>query len=215
MKRLAIIGAGDLGQQLAHHAAATGRFRIAGFFDDVQPAGTQIGDYPTLGKLSLIEDAYRLGSFDELLVGIGYRHMAFRHDIFERLHRSIPFARLIHPGAWVDPDCVIEPGVVIYPGCVVDHQTRIGANSLLNVGCVLAHHGQVGQSCFFGPGVRVAGYVRIGDRCVLGIGSILIDNVTLSAGVRTGAGAVVVGSLDEAGLYVGMPARLIKGDSSL
>jgi sugar O-acyltransferase (sialic acid O-acetyltransferase NeuD family) len=215
LKRLAIIGAGDLGQQIAHHAEATSQFSIAGYFDDFQAVATVVGAHPVLGKLDAIEDAHRRGMFDQLLLGIGYKHLALRHAIYQRLHDRVPFARLVHPAAWVDPSAIVEPGVIIYPGCVIDQCTRIGANTLLNLGCVLAHHGQIGRSCFFGPGVRLAGFVNVGERCLLGIGSVVIDNVTLAADVRTGGGAVVTGNLGQAGLYVGVPARLIKGESCL
>ena len=38
MTRIAIIGAGDMGQQIAHMGAANG-YSIAGFFDDYHNAG--------------------------------------------------------------------------------------------------------------------------------------------------------------------------------
>ena len=46
--------------------------------------------------------------------------------------------------------------------------------------------------------------------CFLGVGSVVTDSVRLAAGVQTGAGAVVTASLEEAGLYVGMPARRLR-----
>jgi serine acetyltransferase len=52
--------------------------------------------------------------------------------------------------------------------------------------------------------------VRV-DRCsTLGIGTVVIDNVSITSGVRTGAGAVVIEDIAEPGLYVGIPARFKK-----
>jgi UDP-3-O-[3-hydroxymyristoyl] glucosamine N-acyltransferase len=86
----------------------------------------------------------------------------------------------------------------------------IGANALLNVGCVIAHHSSIGAGCFLSPAVKIAGFVRV-DRCsTLGIGTVVIDNVSITSGVRTGAGAIVIEDIAEPGLYVGIPARFKK-----
>lgn len=207
MKRLAIVGAGDLGLQLAHLAAATGTCRLVGFFDDTRPLHTEIGGVPVLGGIDDVVSAHDAGDFDALLIGIGYRHLAFRHQLYERFAGRIPFATVMHPSAIVDPDCQIGPGSVIYPGCVLDMGVTIGANVLLNVGCVIAHDSRVGDSCFFSPAVKLAGFVRVEASSTLGIGTIVIDNVIITSGVRTGAGAVVIDSITQPGLYLGVPAR--------
>lgn len=210
MSRICIIGAGDLGIQLAHHSGALHDTKIVGFFDDFHKAGAFVSDIPVLGNVGDVLDAYTRHEFDELLIGIGYKHLAFRHELYERFCQRIPFARLVHPDAWVDSTCIIEPGAVIYPGCVVDMFSVIGANALLNVGCVIAHHSSIGAGCFLSPAVKIAGFVRV-DRCsTLGIGTVVIDNVSITSGVRTGAGAIVIEDIAEPGLYVGIPARFKK-----
>lgn len=208
MKRLAIIGAGDLGQQLAHHARLLPDTEVVGFFDDFRALGSRVDEIAVLGRIDEVEACFGRQGFDQLLVGIGYKHLALRQALYERFSPAIPFARLIHPTAWVDPSAVIEPGAVVYPGCVVDLAARIGANSLLNVGCVVAHHSVIGAGCFLAPGVRVAGFVQVGEQTNLGIGTVIVDHVSIAPRVRTGAGAVVVRSIEAAGLYLGVPARM-------
>lgn len=210
MKRLAIVGAGDLGLQLAHLAAATDTYRLVGFFDDTREPNTKVGGAPALGSIDNVAAAHAAGDFDALLIGIGYRHLAFRHQLYERFSGHIPFATLIHPSAIVDPGCRVGPGSVIYPGCVLDMGVVIGANVLLNVGCIIAHDSCVEDSCFFSPAVKLAGFVRVEASSTLGIGTIVIDNVVITSGVRTGAGAVVVDSITQPGLYLGVPARFKK-----
>ena len=41
MKKLALIGAGDLGQQIAWHAKQDGHYEVVGFFDDYATVGQQ------------------------------------------------------------------------------------------------------------------------------------------------------------------------------
>lgn len=211
MNRVAIIGAGDLGKQIAHHARATPDVSITGFFDDFQQPRSRIADIPVLGRIESVSMHYQEGAFDSLLIGIGYKHLSFRQSLFERFQRDIPFARMVHPTAWLDETCRIEPGAIIFPGCILDMGTVVGANALLNTGCVIAHDSIIGSGCFLSPGVKLAGFVVVEPSSTLGIGTVVIDSVIISSGVRTGAGAVVTGNLSAPGLYVGVPARFKKG----
>lgn len=211
MKRLAIIGAGDLGLQLANLARATGEYALAGFFDDTRSPGEMAAGAPVLGSVADIDAVFDEGTFSDLVVGVGYKHLAFRQALFGRFSARIPFATLVHPSAIIDASCRLGPGTAIYPGCVLDMDAEVGANALLNAGCVIAHHSKVGAGCFLSPAVSVAGFVSIEPGCVLGIGTVVIDNVRIASGVRTGAGAVVTRDLEQPGLYLGIPARFAKG----
>lgn len=210
MKRLAIIGAGDLGVQLAHLAEATGQYTLAGFFDDTRMPGGTVSGATILGNVDAIADLHAQGSFDCLVVAIGYKHLRARKAIYERFAGTIAFATLVHPSAIVDPTCTLGEGAVIYTGCVLDMDAKIGANTLLNAGCVIAHHSEIGDSCFLSPAVGIAGFVTVAPGCVLGIGTVVIDNIHIASGTRTGAGAVVTRSIKQPGLYLGIPARFSK-----
>lgn len=210
MKRLAIIGAGDLGLQLANLASSTGDYSLSGFFDDTRNRGDIIANAEVLGGLADIRSSFAQGDFDCLVVAIGYRHLTRRQAIHTEHAGSIPFATLIHPSAIVDPSCRIDEGAVIYPGCVLDMGAAIGANTLLNAGCVVAHHSQIGSGCFLSPVVSIAGFVSVEPGCVLGIGTVVIDNLRIASYCRTGAGAVVTCNLEKPGLYLGVPARFAK-----
>lgn len=210
MRRLAIIGAGDLGVQLAHLAGACGGHALAGFFDDVRAPGDAVAGSCVLGGVDAVAGLYEQGHFDCLAVAIGYRHMAARQALYRRFAGTIPFATLVHPSAIVDPTCVVGEGATIYAGCVLDMEARIGANTLLNAGCVVAHHSEVAEGCFLSPAVSIAGFVNVEPGCVLGIGTVVIDNVRIAAGTRTGAGAVVTRAIERPGLYLGIPARFAK-----
>jgi len=205
--RLAIIGAGAFGRQVAHHAKAIDGVSVVGFFDDTMMPGTSFSDAVILGPLTAVLESYARGEFDEVVIAIGYKHMARRHALYEELCNSVPFARVIHPTAWIDPSATIGPGAIIYPRCAIDMQVEIAGNAMLNVGCFVAHDSQIGKSCFLSPGVNVAGFVKVEHSVQLGIGAVVIDNVNIASGVRVAAGAVVVGDIDSPGLYLGVPAR--------
>jgi sugar O-acyltransferase (sialic acid O-acetyltransferase NeuD family) len=210
MKRLAIIGSGDLGEQIAWHATNDNQYQVVGFFDDFAEMGVAKHGLPVLGKVADVRTSYANGVFDELLLAIGYKHFEQRMHIFDSLKNEIPFGRLIHSSAYVDDSVKLGRGVVIYPGCVVDMKSHLHDNVLLNAGVVVAHDTTIGSHSFLSPGVKVAGFVRVGNCVSLGIGTAVVDNLTIADYSRTGAGAVVIESITDPGLYVGVPARYKK-----
>jgi sugar O-acyltransferase (sialic acid O-acetyltransferase NeuD family) len=210
LKRLAIIGSGDLGEQIAWHAASDNHYDVVGFFDDFAEKGSIRHGIPVLGKTENIPTAFTQGEFDELLLAIGYKHFAQRMRLFNVFKDVVPFGRLIHTSAYIDPSVFVGRGVVVYPGCVVDMKSRIEDNVLLNAGVVVAHDTVIGAHSFLSPAVKVAGFVRVGNCVSLGIGTAVVDNLLIEDGVRTGAGAVVIDNLTQPGLYVGVPARYKK-----
>ena len=208
--KLAIIGSGDLGQLIAHHARLTGKFQVVGFFDDFAAAGTLREDVPVISGTADVLDCFKKGVFDQLLVAVGYKHFEARQSFFTRFNKEVPFATLIHPSAIVDPSCSIGAGSVVLSGCILDMNVKIGQNVLLNTGAMVAHDSEVGDHSFLAPRCNIAGFVQIGQKNFVGIGANVIDNLRTVSGIHIGGGALVSKSLDEVGLYVGVPARKIK-----
>ncbi|SHL54354.1 NeuD/PglB/VioB family sugar acetyltransferase [Hymenobacter psychrotolerans] len=207
--RIAIIGGGALGQQMAQHLRQQGR-RVAGFFDDTLPRGATAAG-AVLGPIAAAPDLHAAGAFDELLLGVGYQHLEQRQQLFEQLAAAgVPFGQFVHPSAYIDASVQLGPGTFISPGCVLDLNVQLAANVLLYTGCVVAHDTHIGAHTLLGPGVRLAGRVQVGSRCFLGIGTTVIDSLELGADVRTGGGTVVIQDLPEPGTYVGVPARRLR-----
>lgn len=212
MNRLAIIGAGELGEQIANLAISDSYYTVVGFFDDTLSEGEKCLDIPVVGKLNNIEALYRAGLFDSLVIAIGYKHLSLRDRLFEELQNHIPFATIVHPSCIVDGSVSMGQGVVCYPGCILDKKVVIGDNVILNNGCIVSHDSRVGRSAFLAPGVTLAGFVEVGKRVNLGIGTTVSDQVRVANDVRTGAGAVVVSDLLDKGLYFGVPAKLYRSN---
>ena len=208
-KRLAIIGAGHLGQQIAHYAITDGHYDEVVFFDDVTKEERVCG-HKVLGSTQEVEKAFENGEFDELLIGIGYKHLAVRKDMFERFKENIPFGKIVHSSSWIDSSAPIMPGTVIYPNCCVDAHAKIDNNTVLNVSCTIAHDTVIGKHCFLSPRVAVAGFVTVGNLCVLGINATIIDNIAIKENTRLGGATVVIKNIEKPGLYVGNPAKFIR-----
>ncbi len=102
---------------------------------------------------------------------------------------------------------LMAKGIFIAHGAHIGPHTRIGTGSILNTHCVVEHDCHIGNYSHISVNATVAGNCSIGDFVTIGAGATVIDGVKISAQVTIGAGAVVVADIDEAGTYVGIPAR--------
>jgi len=206
---LAIIGAGDLGQQIAHYAIHDNHYDDVVFFDDFTTS-TEIAGHKVLGKTSDVASFYSHQVFTELLIGIGYKHLDIRKKLFNQFENKIPFGTLIHSTCWIDQTATVKPGCVLYPNCSVDAHATINSNSILNINCSISHHSQVGAHCFLSPRVAMAGFVLIEEQVIIGINATIIDNLKICKNTQIGGGTVVIGDILNGGLYVGNPAKFVR-----
>ena len=210
MKKLAIIGSGDLGQLIAYHAVTDKQFEVVGFFDDYAVENTTINKVKVLGTIADIETLYKQNVFDVIICGIGYKHLEFREKLFHDLQHKIEFANLIHSSCYIDASCNLGKGIFMLPSSVLDFNVTIADNVVINVASAIAHDSKIGSHTFISPRVAIAGFVIVGKRCNIGINSTIIDNITIADNVQTGGGTVVNKDLKNKGLYVGNPARFIR-----
>lgn len=210
MKKIGIIGSGDLGQQLMYHLSTDTTDVVVGYYDDFQVSEKIVNGVPILGKIEKIEEHFSKGIFDELIIGIGYKHLEFKKNIFQKFQGKIPFYTFIHSSAYVDKSTKIGEGSVVYPRCVIDKTVEIGNNVLLNLSCTISHDSKVGNHSFLSPSVVVAGFTQIGEECIIGINSTIIDNIIISPKTQIVGGSVVVKNIEKSGLYVGNPVRFIR-----
>lgn len=211
MKKLLIIGAGDLGQQIAHFVTTDNQFEVVGYVDDWQEKGTIINGKPVLGCIDDLLKLYANGQFEEVLIGIGYKHFEFRKRLYEKYKDSISFATFVHSSCYVDPTVEIGKGVVVYPRCIIDKNARVFDNVIIDFGAGIGHDSSIGQHSFIAPMTALGGSVGVGEMCFIGIGSTIIDHIQITNSITVGGGAVVVKNIVEPnGIYVGNPARFLK-----
>lgn len=120
------------------------------------------------------------------------------------------YARVVSEAAWVHATVEIGEGVVVAPGAVLSLDAVIGSHSLIGIGASVSHHTLLGRFVTLSPGVTVAGRCTFGDGVFLGVGAVVSNEVSIASGAVIGAGAVVVDSIDEPGVYIGVPARKIR-----
>lgn len=209
MKTLAIIGSGDLGQQIAHFAISDKHYDDVVFFDDFSKEKA-VNGFSIIGNSDSIENEFSKNSFDELIIGIGYNHIEIRKKMYQRFDGKVPFGKIIHSTSWIDKNSKIGVGCVIYPSCSVDSNVVIENNIIINIGCVIAHDTRIQNHCFLSPRVALAGFIDIEEQCIIGINTTIIDNIKVKAKTIIGGGTVVIKNIEKAGLYVGNPHKFIR-----
>lgn len=101
----------------------------------------------------------------------------------------------IHPGATLGPRLFIDHGA----GVVIGETAVVGAD-------VTIYHGVTLGGTSLGPGKR---HPTIGDRVTLGAGAKVLGNLTVGDDSRIGANAVLVRSVEDHSVVVGVPGQVI------
>jgi len=120
------------------------------------------------------------------------------------------FHTVIAETTWISATATIGRGVIIAPQCVVSANAVVGDHVLLNIGSSVSHDTVIGDFVTLSPGVAIAGRCTVGAGVFIGIGAFVSDGITIAPGSVIGAGAVVVENIDLPGVYVGVPARLVR-----
>lgn len=205
MKNLVIIGAGGHGKVAADIALKMNKWERIEFLDDTYNLEATMGievTGRTESVVSKIKDS-------DIFVAIGKSEVREeKTKQLEELDASI--ATLIHPDAVIGTDVKIGNGTVIMARVVVNCSTEIGKGSIINTGATVDHDCRIGDYVHVCPGVNIAGGVEICYNTWIGIGSTVINNIRICSNCYLGAGAVATKDIDNAGTYIGCPARKIK-----
>jgi sugar O-acyltransferase (sialic acid O-acetyltransferase NeuD family) len=124
---------------------------------------------------------------------------------------------LVSPALVMEPDRVfassIGPGSQILAGAIINPGAVIGKGVIVNSGAIVEHDCHVGDYCHVAPGSVVGGGARLGAGVLLGSNATVLPGVCVAEAAVIGAGAVVTSDITEAGTYVGVPARRLRGSS--
>jgi len=146
-------------------------------------------------------------------VAIGIGTPAVRRRIAAEL-ALLPLLRapnLIHPQAGVDVRHVqLGIGNVITRGTVFTCDIRVGDFNVFNLNATVGHDCNIGSFNVVNPGCNISGGVTMGDACLLGTGCQVLEGLSMVSDVTAGGGALVGKNITVAGVYVGVPARLMQ-----
>jgi len=195
-----IIGAGGHAKVVIASLHANS-IACAGVFDDDRSLwGEKILDIPILGAVEELRDLPSIVAVN----AIG--NNSTRRAISERF-RNVNWLTVIHPNTWIHSSVKIGCGTVVFAGSVIQPDTIIGKHTIINTSASVDHDCVIGDFCHIAPGCHIAGGVKIGNEVFLGIATAVIPCVSIVSNTVIGAGATVIENIDNAGVYIGTPAR--------
>jgi sugar O-acyltransferase (sialic acid O-acetyltransferase NeuD family) len=127
--------------------------------------------------------------------------------------KNFKFPTIIHPNVSLDKRAErlkIGQGVIICSKNVLTTDIKIESFVHLNLACTIGHDTVIGSFSTISPGVNISGNVKLGKNTFVGTNATILENISIVSKVIIGAGAVVSKDLNEAGTYVGIPAKKTK-----
>ena len=118
---------------------------------------------------------------------------------------------VVHPRATVSPWATVGLGSFVAAQAVLAPGAWVGLGVIVNHGAVVDHDVAVGDFSHVAPHAALGGFVQIGARVLIGAGAVVLPGVRIDNDVIVGAGAVVCDDIEIPGIYVGVPARRVKG----
>ena len=199
--KLVIIGASGQGKVVADIARLDGYKDIV-FLDDNEDIKKCSG-FPVVGKTSDAE------SIDGVLfVAIG--NAKKRQQLMEK-YRDREQPVLVHPNAVIACDVEIGEGSVVMAGAVINTGATIGRGVIVNTSSSIDHDCVIGDYVHVAVGAHICGNVLVGNMTWIGASATIIQGIKIGSEVMIGAGAVVVRDVLAVGMYVGVPAKMVKG----
>lgn len=199
-KKLVIMGFGGHARSVADVALACGYTQLL-FVEPSARAHENFLGHPVIAQWN--------GSH-----GAGWDAFAASGDGRQRLQQCQEIARHGLPlVSLLSPLASLGAGSLMEAGCFVGHHAhigplaRVGKACIVNTGAVVEHEASVGDYSHVAVNACIAGRSHIGAFCMLGAAATLINALSVTDGVRIGAGAVVCAAITMPGTYVGVPAR--------
>jgi sugar O-acyltransferase (sialic acid O-acetyltransferase NeuD family) len=207
MKKIAIIGAGGLGMEIADLIRAIGGYELVGFFDDNRSKqGGMINHLPVLGTISELRQSTPL---DCIVIAIA--NPGLKQAIYDATkHYELEYPNLIHPSVILGSNVSMGIGTIICANTIISTNVKLHDFVTINPQCGIGHEGELHSFSSLYWNVHLGGNTTIGPGCELGTSSTIIQGLSVTQRVILGAGAVVVRDILDEGTYVGVPAKKIK-----
>lgn len=206
MKKIAIIGAGGFGKEVAFLLERTRNWEIIGFFDDDE-CMEEVYGYRVLGN---IESLLNIDSEISVVCAIG--NSLVRKDVISRIqgNKNLKFPTVIDPSVIYGKGVEFGRGNIICAGTILTVDIVIGDFNIINLCSTIGHDVKMGSYNTIFPSVNISGFIETGNYVEIGTGTKAIQNLTIGENAIIGAGSVVIRDIPANTVSVGAPSKVIK-----
>jgi sugar O-acyltransferase (sialic acid O-acetyltransferase NeuD family) len=185
----------------------TGEFKIVGFLDDTEVAGTVKKGYAIFGGFKDYSDISKRENCINVVLAIGDNW--WRRKIYNELKQfGFHFPIIKHPSAVIASTSKLGDGSVVLANAHVGPGAHVGNVCILNSGSSVDHDCRLSDYCSLGPGVFMGGLVEIGECSHIGVGASISDRKKIGKHTVVGTGSVVVHDIPDFVVAYGNPAAV-------
>lgn len=208
-EKIVVIGGGGHAKVIISVLNRIKKYHVVGYTDSENKG--ELLKVPFLGNDSQLKKLYENG-VNKAVIGIGQIKSALlRRNLFDLLiNIGFDLPAIIATSATVNEGVEVGIGTVIMDGVVVNCGTKIGSCSIINTHSSVDHDCEIGSFSHIAPGVTISGNVIIGNNVLIGTGASVIHSIKIISDSIIASGSSVQKSINKAGIYRGVPARMIK-----
>ena len=213
-KPIVIIGGGEHGQMMHHYFSKHTDIEVCGFaVERKYNRGGKIAALPVIDFEDIV--TFFPPSEYNVFVAITYVNLNKERARLYNAAKALGygFVSYVDPSSTVDDTAIIGDNVVIFENNVIQYHSVVEDNTVMQAGGVLAHRSILHENVWAAACCAIAGMSEIGSNSFLGNNTTIGNDVLVPENTIIGAGAVVYKSLDEPGVYVGNPCRMISNTS--
>lgn len=177
--KIALVGAGPLGLNVAGVVKRLPNFELIGFIDNKEGP---VGDIDVLGGDSILGRLLQDG-VDHLVVCIGNPERRIERAT-ELRNAGFKLPAVVHPSANLGVGVMIGCGSIVLPGAIVLPDARVGDFAVVEAGAFVGHDTILGAGALLGARSLVGNRAVIEDRVIIGMGASVRSGSKVPAGAR-------------------------------
>lgn len=209
-KELYIFGSGGFAKDVYFLSKDTGEYIVTAFVDIIDDE--EKVDYIELEeRLPIISenDFSSICQNRQVYAAIAIADNKIVRHIVAKFQDRCIFPNIIAPQVKIFSPIKMGKGNLITYGNFVSFNVEMGSFNRVNISCIIGHDCKIGDFNQINPNCPISGHVVIGDNNFIGVSSTIIQGISIGDNNVIGAGSVVIQNVNDNGLYMGNPARLM------
>ncbi len=209
MKKIIILGGGDLAKKTIEIINRDKLFKIVGYYNNQR----SFKDLKFLGNFSKFAKKKNITNNINYSLALGGRPelMNIREKIIKIIKvKKLKTPKIISKKSSIHKRALIERGSIVFDNVLIDFDVKIDQFSIINIGSVVCHHSVIGENTILSPRSLICGRCNLEKNIFIGSGSVINPKVKIKKNITTGSMTNVLKNIYKSGTYVGNPSKRIR-----